>query len=211
MVLAVLLSATDAAALSLEQYAATSRLASGQWVKISVPATGMYCIPTAALREYGFSDVTKVRVYGYGGRRIDDELTADSYADDLPMVQSELTDKGLVFYGVGADTRVLNDSYYFHNENSIYTTVGYYFLGESADPAPGFETTGSAQAGDATDVVMSSFFSFLSTSEATASIALRLVRRASEISEEIFSLMLPSCCRELWMERSISCFSCRNR
>ena len=154
MVLAVLLSATDAAALSLEQYAATSRLASGQWVKISVPSTGMYCIPTAALREYGFSDVTKVRVYGYGGRRIDDELTADSYADDLPMVQSELTDKGLVFYGVGADTRVLNDSYYFHNENSIYTTVGYYFLGESADPAPGFETTGSAQAGDATDVVI---------------------------------------------------------
>lgn len=135
-----------AGAFELDTYTSSSRLATGTWVKVSVSETGLYCIPTSALRDYGFSDPTRVRVYGYGGRRIDDALTADSYIDDLPEVQSELTSKGLVFYAVGPDLWELSTGNYYHRESSIYTLYGYYFIGESDEPARQFESTGRPEA-----------------------------------------------------------------
>ena len=48
-------------------------------------------------------------------------------------------------------------------------------------------------AADATEVVTRSFLILLSSAEVTASIDLRLLCRVSEISEECFSLALPSC------------------
>ena len=53
--------------------------------------------------------------------------------------------------------------------------------------------TSTDSAADATDVVTRSFLILLSSAEVTASIDLRLLRRVSEISEECFSLALPSC------------------
>ena len=53
--------------------------------------------------------------------------------------------------------------------------------------------TSTESAADATDVVTRSFLILLSSAEVTASIDLRLLCRVSEISEECFSLALPSC------------------
>ena len=53
--------------------------------------------------------------------------------------------------------------------------------------------TSTESATDATDVVTRSFLILLSSAEVTASITLRLLCRVSEISEECFSLALPSC------------------
>ena len=75
-------------ALSPDFYAASSRLASGYWVKVSVTQSGMYCLTDQQLRQWGFSDPSRVKVYGYGARRLPERLD-NSYIDDLPQTASE--------------------------------------------------------------------------------------------------------------------------
>lgn len=128
------ISSAPAFGFSTEMYAPESRLSSGLWVKVGVTESGVYCIPTATLRKWGFSEPSRVRVYGWGGRRQDDVLSADNFYDNLPETMSELTDAGLVFYAHGpqsnatANVQGLNVRYY---TSSDYTTQGYYFIGES--------------------------------------------------------------------------------
>lgn len=122
-----------ARALPLDTYAQQSRLAEGKWVKVSVPATGLYAITDAQLRQWGFQDPAKVRIYGYGGERIADALTVKNYVDDLPMVQAVRTDRGLVFYGVGPEKWTLSQKGVYINEANVYTTVGYYYLSDTGE------------------------------------------------------------------------------
>ena len=118
-----------------DTYASTSVLAGGRWVKISVSETGMYLISNADLRAWGFRDPSAVRVYGYGGRRIPDHFTRASYTDDLPLVQSAVTPRGVVFYGVGTDTRLdVPDTGYHYRSRNPYSLCGYYFLSDSGAP-----------------------------------------------------------------------------
>lgn len=131
-----ILASLTANAFAPDTYAGQSVLGEGRWVKVSVAETGLHVIPTATLRQWGFSDPARVRVYGYGGRRIDDVMTLQSYIDDLPCVASQLTDAGLVFYGVGPDQWVLSTGAHYHRESSPYTSYGYYFLTEGSEPAP---------------------------------------------------------------------------
>ena len=68
------------------RYAPHSVLAQGSWVKISVKEEGIYQITDAELRNMGFSDPTKVKLYGYGGRLLPDNFTftgSDALIDDL--------------------------------------------------------------------------------------------------------------------------------
>ncbi len=128
-------------------YATESRLSSGLWIKVGVTESGMYCIPASTLRKWGFSDLSRVRVYGWGGRRQDDILTAESLNDNLPETLSELTDAGLVFYAHGPqslNTAKIQDLNVTHYTSSDYTTQGYYFIGESADDRLS-RTTGAAR------------------------------------------------------------------
>ena len=69
-------------------YAAHSVLASGRWVKISVPSTGIYQLTGDLVKKAGFSDINKVKVYGYGGGMQPEKLMADYLAatDDLKEV-----------------------------------------------------------------------------------------------------------------------------
>lgn len=53
-------------AYSTSYYATTSRLNSGHWVKIATDSEGVYQLTYDKLRELGFSDPSKVQVYGYG-------------------------------------------------------------------------------------------------------------------------------------------------
>lgn len=150
LIFLALLTSLHAGALPAERYAASSVLGEGKWVKISVEQTGMHLISTATLRQWGFSDPSRVRVYGYGGRRIPDLFTSSGYIDDLPMVQSETISKGVVFYAVGTDTRVDADNGVtgnFYRAYNPYSTVGYYFLTDTEAPAPVIPVEGSAPAG----------------------------------------------------------------
>lgn len=127
--------APQISAFDLSLYADTSALASGRWIKVSVDRTGLYMLPVAELRRMGFSDPSRVRIHGYGGRRIDDIMTATSYIDDLPEAPQKLTDAGIVFYALGPDLWERSASTpYYHQELSPYTTAGYYFITEG-EPA----------------------------------------------------------------------------
>lgn len=109
-------------------YAPHSVLQTGTWAKIGIPETGFYQLPDALIRQAGFSDPSKVRVYGYGGALQPERLTADYLAetDDLVEVPTCVVDGRRLFYGIGpvnwesasATTRTRNP----------YSERGYYFL-----------------------------------------------------------------------------------
>lgn len=140
LLFAVLVPREQAYALPLETYAEKSVLAEGSFMKIAVEEDGLYCIPAATLRSWGFSDPSKVRVYGYPSRRIPDPLTQENFVDDLPVVQSVVTDQGVVFYAAGAGQWIYTspdglDSYYVPNDFSV---CSYYYVTET-DAAPALE------------------------------------------------------------------------
>ena len=117
-------------AFSIDTYTDISVLASGRWVKISVAETGLHLISNSDLKKWGFPDPEKVRVYGYGGRRIPDRLSKEQYIDDLPLLQSELTGHGIVFYAVGPEIWQSTDDGKFVHSLNPYSTVGYYYLSD---------------------------------------------------------------------------------
>lgn len=150
---AVAATAWPAAAFDTSFYAEHSALASGHWFKIAVSESGLYSIPNATLRSWGFSDPSRVRIHGYGGRRIDDVLSTSTYVDDLPLAPQMITDAGVVFYGVGPDTWERSSSTnYYHRETSPYTEYGYYFVTESDEEVPEMTKTGTAGVGNSTPV-----------------------------------------------------------
>lgn len=120
-------------ALPLSHYAPESKLATGNWVKVSVEESSMQLLSDANLRKWGFSDPSAVKVYGYGGDRLP-ELLTENYVDDLPQVPSVYVEgKGVVFYGRGvADTR-LSVGKYRQPAINPFTVKGYYFLSDGGD------------------------------------------------------------------------------
>ena len=124
---------TRAALTAEERYADHSVLQSGTWAKISIPETGFYQLTDALIKKAGFSDPSKVKLYGYGGALQPEKLTGDYLAetDDLKEVATCMIDGRRLFYGVGpvnwetaaTTTRTRNP----------YSDAGYYFLTESED------------------------------------------------------------------------------
>ena len=49
-------------ALSLTSYSENSVLSEGNWVKISIPQSGVYLISNSDLQKWGFSDPSKVHI-----------------------------------------------------------------------------------------------------------------------------------------------------
>lgn len=129
-------------AFSLDTYAQSSKLSAGRWVKIKVSESGIYLIPTADLQRWGFSDPSKVRVYGYGGASISDVLNAENYVDDLPQAMSESTSRGIVFYAEGPVAVVERAGRRDYTRN-YYSNEGYYFLTDSGEETI-TSTTGTA-------------------------------------------------------------------
>lgn len=130
--------AQTAHALPADYYTKTSKLAAGKWVKIKVTDTGMQELSFARLKEMGFSDPSKVAVYGYPGTTLRFYNFSTQLPDDLPAVPSAVYDDKLVFYGVGADeayARVGPTSstpYVPVMFANLENTESYYFLTDSA-------------------------------------------------------------------------------
>jgi hypothetical protein len=129
----------------LNCYAESSVLSSGTWIKIRIPESGVYAISRATLSRWGFSDPSKVRIYGYGGNLISDALTQSNYVDDLPMVQSEVTSAGsVVFYGVGPEKWVSSQGSHYVRTSNHFSSYGYYYVTTSDAELPEIEKVGSA-------------------------------------------------------------------
>lgn len=70
-----------------QDYAENSILAEGNWVKISTTDAGIYQITEDSLRAWGFTDPSKIKLFGYGGTVIDELFAnSDNYIDDLPQI-----------------------------------------------------------------------------------------------------------------------------
>ena len=112
-----------------DRYAANSVLSSGRWVKIRIPWSGYYQLTSELIRQAGFSDLDKVKIYGYGGAVQPEQLTGEylEKTDDLKEVTTCAVNGKKVFYGEGpvtwtsAGIRVRNP----------YSNYGYYFLTEN--------------------------------------------------------------------------------
>ena len=82
-------------------YASQSVLSSGRWVKIKVTKNGVYKLTASDLNKMGFSDPSKVSVYGYGGWILDEQFSDSAYQDDLPAVPVWRDGSTLYFYARG--------------------------------------------------------------------------------------------------------------
>lgn len=140
------LSSQEARAFDPSTYAANSKLATGRWVKISVADDGMYMLSNAQLRKMGFNDPSKVHIYGYGGHQLSDILSADTYVDDLPMVQTMRTDRGLIFYGEGVVTAETYTGSYVRPKHNAFIEEGYYYVSDVEADDRAIPTEGSGTA-----------------------------------------------------------------
>ena len=115
------------------RYADNSVLRSGSWAKIRVPETGIYQLTGDLIKKAGFNDINKVKIYGYGGARQPEQLTADYLAstDDLKEVPTCTVNGRRLFYAVGP---VSWDANYRRIRNN-YSDYGYYFLTENDSTA----------------------------------------------------------------------------
>ena len=132
-----LLMAPEAFGRPSSDYAATSVLAEGSWVKISTDEAGIYQITDEQLAAWGFSDPSKVKLFGYGGLVID-ELFAndDNYIDDLPQIPLWRHNGKLYFYSTGTTRWTLdNVNLEFAHRLHPYSTHAYYFLTDREVPA----------------------------------------------------------------------------
>lgn len=113
------------------RYADHSVLASGSWAKIRVPETGIYQLTENLVRQAGFTDINRVKIYGYGGAMQPEVLTGDylSETDDLQEVPSCIVNNRRLFHAVGP-VSWQSPSERFRTRNP-YSDYGYYFLTES--------------------------------------------------------------------------------
>ena len=126
----VLISNFNASAFSLSTYATQSLLATGKWVKISIPENGVYEITYDELREMGFSNPESVRLYGRGGNRISEVMNGTAVDDLLPVSVMRTNDK-ICFYGNGPIRYTLSNystTPHYTREVNPYSMEGCYFL-----------------------------------------------------------------------------------
>ena len=112
-------------------YASHSVLASGRWAKISVSETGVYQLTEQLVRRAGFSNLNKVKVYGYGGALQPEVIRSEylSATDDLQEIPTCTIGGRRLFHAVGpvgwekatSTERIRNP----------YSDVGCYFITES--------------------------------------------------------------------------------
>ena len=134
VVLMTIFGANYAGAFDVTNYATQSKLATGKWVKVSIPENGVYEITYDELRAMGFSNPAQVHVYGTGGNRINEQLNGTA-VDDLTQVPILRTNNKICFYGNGPVSFTVKD--YSSNPHYVrdinpYSQVGCYFLTEEA-------------------------------------------------------------------------------
>ena len=120
------------AAKNTHDWKTSSVLKQGKWIKIGISEKGIIKIPHSKLISLGFSDPTKVNVFGSGGIILSEDPGEINY-DDLEQ-SAVWHDKNngtdcLFFYAPGTTEWSLdtNNSIFKHKLND-YTNKGYFFL-----------------------------------------------------------------------------------
>lgn len=112
----------------ISRYAEHSVLATGRWAKIRVPSTGIYQLTETLVRRAGFSNINKVRIYGYGGALQNETLVGSELAatDDLREVPTCVIGGRRLFHAQGPvswSSRTATE-----RTRNPYSDYGYYFI-----------------------------------------------------------------------------------
>lgn len=115
------------------RYAAHSVLASGTWAKIRVASDGVYSITQDLINRAGFRDLSKIKVYGYGGHLQNETLDGNDLKnyDDLREVPQCIINGRHLFYANGSVSWQSASSTV--RTRNPYSDYGYYFITESDD------------------------------------------------------------------------------
>ena len=120
--------------------AATSRLASGRWVKIKLTESGIHQITFDQLRQWGFSDPSKVGIFGFPAVELSSYYLTPDRLNDLPAVPCRVADDKIIFFGLAdVNLQAFNGNLPTGYDTGTYTSVsrnyyadyGTYFLTDS--------------------------------------------------------------------------------
>lgn len=116
-----------------ERYAANSILATGKWAKIRVPSSGVYQITESLIRKAGFSSLSKIKIYGYGGNLQAERLDGNTLKelDDLKEVATYDRGKSRLFYARGPVS--WSSPTATRRTRNPYSDYGYYFITETTN------------------------------------------------------------------------------
>lgn len=114
------------------RYAPNSVLREGRWAKIRVGESGVHQLTPEVIKKAGFSDLARVKVYGYGGALQPEKLTADYLADtdDLKEIATYATAGRKLFLAQGPVSWQSNGS----RVRNTYSNYGYYLITEGDEP-----------------------------------------------------------------------------
>lgn len=126
------------------KYAQTSQLAQGKWVKIGIPDNGIYELSYEQLKAMGFSDPSKVSLWGEGGVMYPISFVSEDgqrlIPDQMEQVPMWHSGNRVFFYAKGPENigwskqSIPAGGAYVNNCLNIYTKQGIYFLSDSATP-----------------------------------------------------------------------------
>ncbi len=118
-------------------YAEHSVLSSGKWVKIRVRYEGVYSLTKSFLASAGFSDPSRVKLYGYGGLMQDSVIVRSGNNrdyDDLQEIPLYRNGSTILFFAEGVTKWTYVKGMWRH-VNNPYSNYSYYFLTEGDTPA----------------------------------------------------------------------------
>lgn len=118
-----------------DTYAAHSVLAQGRWAKIRVSETGIHQLTEQTIRQAGFSDINKVKIYGYGGNLLPEALYAKDLlaSDDLQEVPQCIIGGKHLFFAKGPVS--WSSAQAARRTRNPYSDYGYYLITQ-ADETP---------------------------------------------------------------------------
>ena len=130
---------TSKQSVSEERWKKSSVLKEGKWAKIRVKKEGIYALTPAFLSKMGFNDLKKVKLYGYGGRILEENWTFQGdrqVSDDLAEIPLyRKSDGEALFFAEGTVRWTYNSNLkkWIH-ENNPYSKYSYYFITEGEQP-----------------------------------------------------------------------------
>lgn len=121
-----------ASAYPLSYYKNQSVLAEGKWVKVAIEGEGIFQVTYDDLQAWGFSDPSKVTVWGYSPMLDTSGEFTSTHIDDLPRTASYHTADGrLLFYGESDGKVSISDAGSSKFIRNYYDKRGVYFLTDS--------------------------------------------------------------------------------
>ncbi len=121
-----------------QRYTNHSVLSKGKWIKISVPEEGIYQLTASKLKSWGFSNINRVKIYGYGGRILPQNLEFsgdNSVIDDLCEVATWRRKGSMLFYAEGTlrwSWDAIKNAW--NRMQNTYSRGSYYFITEGDSP-----------------------------------------------------------------------------